>query len=447
MISSSRHEPGQPGFIQMREHPVRETRRFELRARDVDGHAQVAATGLPPFGDLLERLAHHLVGELHDEAGLFGHRDELIRRHDAARGMAPAHQCLDAGDAAGGDFDLRLIDEEQLVLLERAPQFGFELQPFHRARAHVFAVDDAAVAARGLRFVQREARGAQQLVAETAVVRKDRDADRAGHEEIAVPDEVRRGERGGDVGDGLLHVGVGLQVPDRDGEFVAREPRQRHGHRAIAFELEESAEAQRHGLQQRVTGAVADAVVDALELVEIDAQHGESLAGGGRFAACFFQQLQQVLPVRQLRQRIEERELADAVRGAMTLGHVTQHQQQAAAVVGHDARFETALDAVADAFEFHLGALVAHAAVIERVRDGARRVAADELRELLLVADAAGEERMIVGGAQPIDDAVVQVDHQQQVGQGVEHGALAPLALFELLHQSSAAHQVLHAMA
>ena len=54
---------------------------------------------------------------------------------------------------------------------------------------------------------------------------------------------------------------------------------------------------------------------------------------------------------------------------------------------------------------------------------------------------------MIVGGAEPVDDAVVQVDHQQQVGQGVEHGALAAFALFELLHQPSAAHQVLHAMA
>ena len=74
-------------------------------------------------------------------------------------------------------------------------------------------------------------------------------------------------------------------------------------------------------------------------------------------------------------------------------------------------------------------------------------IAADELGELLLVADAAGEEWMIVGGAQPVDDAVVHVDDQQQVGQGVEHGALAAFALFELLHQPSAANQVLHAMA
>ena len=54
---------------------------------------------------------------------------------------------------------------------------------------------------------------------------------------------------------------------------------------------------------------------------------------------------------------------------------------------------------------------------------------------------------MVLDGAQAIDDAVGGVDDQQQVGQGIEHGALAAFAFFELLHQPSAAHQVLHAMA
>ena len=64
-----------------------------------------------------------------------------------------------------------------------------------------------------------------------------------------------------------------------------------------------------------------------------------------------------------------------------------------------------------------------------------------------LAALAAGEERMVVGGAEPVDDAAVHVNDQQQVGQGVQHGALPAFAFFELLHQASAAHQVLHAMA
>ena len=321
--------------------------------------------------------------------------------------MAPAHQRLDTGDAAGGQLDLRLVGEEQLVGIERAAQLGFEFEARHRARAHVFAVDDAAIAARGLGLVQREARGAQQFVGEAAMVGEQRDADGAGDEEIAVPDQERRGERRHDVVDGGLHVGIGLQVADGHREFIARQSRQRHGDRAVTLELEEGAEARGHGLQQRIAGAVADAVVDALELVEVDAHHGETLAGGGRLAARFLEQLQQVLAIRQLRQRIEERQLANAIGGAMPFGDVAQHQQQAALVVGHDARFEAPLDAFADAFEFHLGALVAHAAVVERMRDGARRIAAHQLGDLLLGLHAAIEEGMVVGGAQPVDDAVV----------------------------------------
>ena len=298
--------------------------------------------------------------------------------------MPPAHQRFDAGDAARGQLDLRLIGEEQLVGIERAAQLGFELQARHRAGAHVFAVDDAAIAARGLGLVQRQARGAQQFVGEAAVVREDRDADGAGDEEIAMPDQERRGERRHDVVDGVLHVGIGLQVADGHRELIAGEARQRHGDRAVALQLEEGAEARGHGLQQRVAGAVPDAVVDALELVEVDAHHREALAGGGRLAARFLQQLQQVLAIRQLRERIEERQLADAIGGAMPLGDVAQHQQQAAAVVGHDARFEAPLHALAHALEFHLGALVAHAAVVERVRDGARGVAAHQLGDFLL---------------------------------------------------------------
>ena len=245
----------------------------------------------------------------------------------------------------------------------------------------------------------------------------------------------------------LLHVGIGLQVTDRDRELIAREPRERHGHRAVAFELEERAEARGDGLQQRVARTVADAVVDALEVVDVDAHHREALAGGRGFAARLFEQLQQVLAVRQLRQRIEERQLADAIGGAVPFGHVAQHQQQAALVVGHDARFEAPFDAVAHAFEFDFGAVVAHAAVVERVRDRARRVAAHELGDLLLGLHAAVEEGMIFAAPSRSTMRSYSVDDEQQVGQGVEHRALPALALFELLHQPAAANQILHAVA
>jgi len=131
----------------------------------------------------------------------------------------------------------------------------------------------------------------------------------------------------------------------------------------------------------------------------------------------------------------------------MPFGHVAQHEQQAAAIVRHDARFEAPLDAFAHAFELDLGALVADAAVVERVGDGAGRVSGHQLGDLLIGLHAGAEEGMVVGRAKAVDDASLEVDDEQQVGQGVQHRALPAFALFELLHEPSAAHQVLHAVA
>ena len=77
----------------------------------------------------------------------------------------------------------------------------------------------------------------------------------------------------------------------------------------------------------------------------------------------------------------------------------------------------------------------------------ARGVAAHQVGDLLLGLERANQEGMVLDGTEPVDDAVTGIDHQQQVGQGVEHGALAAFAFFDFLHQPSAAHQVLHAMA
>ena len=54
---------------------------------------------------------------------------------------------------------------------------------------------------------------------------------------------------------------------------------------------------------------------------------------------------------------------------------------------------------------------------------------------------------MVLDVAEPVDDAILHVDDEQQVGQGVEHRALAAFALFELLHETAAANQVLNAVA
>ena len=91
-----------------------------------------------------------------------------------------------------------------------------------------------------------------------------------------------------------------------DGEFVAAEARQEG---ALAGLLQ----AARDLAQQRIADGVAEHVVDRLEAVEIDAEHGEALArrrrdldrGGDAFV--------ERRPVRQIGERIVVRQVLDAL--------------------------------------------------------------------------------------------------------------------------------------
>ena len=63
---------------------------------------------------------HDLLRHFADQAGGLQRRHELARRHQAARRVHPAHQRLDADDAAGGQVHLRLVVVDELALLQRA---------------------------------------------------------------------------------------------------------------------------------------------------------------------------------------------------------------------------------------------------------------------------------------------------------------------------------------
>ena len=70
----------------------------ELARRDVEEVRDVQALGLPG-GGLAAALLDHPAPERLDQARVLGGGDELQRRHQAALGILPAHERLDAGDA------------------------------------------------------------------------------------------------------------------------------------------------------------------------------------------------------------------------------------------------------------------------------------------------------------------------------------------------------------
>ena len=129
-VSSNLSIPGSTSqWREHRLHLVGEVGVEEVARGQVHGHRQAQAAAEEAVA-LLERLVHHAQGERHDQAGLLGERDERVRVDQAALGVLPAQQRLDRLDLAAAQVRLRLVVEDQLALLDRAPQLADQ----HHAR-------------------------------------------------------------------------------------------------------------------------------------------------------------------------------------------------------------------------------------------------------------------------------------------------------------------------
>src|SRR3546814_2985191 len=97
--------------------------------------------------------------------------------------MVPAQQRLGGDDRAVGKADLRLIDERELVALDRAAQIDLELRAIGKlVRERLAELFDPA-APMPLRLIHRRVGGAHQLGQRGAVARAQRDAHRRARSE------------------------------------------------------------------------------------------------------------------------------------------------------------------------------------------------------------------------------------------------------------------------
>ena len=90
-------------------------------------------------------------------------------------------------------------------------------------------------------------------------------------------------------------------VLEQDRELVAAEPR--HG----VAHAQRGAQARRDRLQHPVAGGVAERVVDRLEVVEVQEQHGERPAVVASAAERVFDAIAEQRPVREVGDRVVER--------------------------------------------------------------------------------------------------------------------------------------------
>ena len=132
-----------------------------------------------------------------------------------------------------------------------------------RRCSHVALEEDGAPATLRLGAIHREVRLANHVFEIDTVVGKQRDADAGAHLVVA-PAEIGRQCQRADhaLGDAARSLGV-AHVAQQHGEFVAAQARD-----GVAF-FRAGLEAMRDDRQQLIAGAVAERVVDALEVIEI----------------------------------------------------------------------------------------------------------------------------------------------------------------------------------
>ena len=189
--------------------------------------------------------------------------------------MAPAGEGLEADHLTVLEPHDRLVGDADLAAVDGPLEVAPDGQPVDGAVVHRRLEQLDAALAVGLGRVHGEVGVAEQLVGRGVRAAPDRDADAGPRVDLA-PFDQHRFVQG--VEDALGHLDDGgriRSVLQQDGELVATEPR-----RGVA-RAQATAQPVGDGTQQLVAGTVAEAVVDHLEVVEVDEGH----RGGGHVVA------------------------------------------------------------------------------------------------------------------------------------------------------------------
>ena len=198
----------------------------------------------------------------------------------------------------------RLIVGLEAAVADRLTQIELQASPRPGALVHAGLEEAVGPPSVALGAVEREVRILQQLVEVHPVTRGQRDAD-AGIGGDQMPHTVKRlPDRRMDFINELSGFRAVLDRGLNDGELVAAEPG-----RHIGF-LEATAQALGDALEQLIADRMAERVVDALELVDVDIEHRQLLAGPYRLER-LFQPLAEQDPVRQVGQPVVMRQMCD----------------------------------------------------------------------------------------------------------------------------------------
>ena len=178
--------------------------------------------------------------------------------------MAPPQQCLDVHHRASRQVDDRLVVQLELLVGERGLQLGLERRPLDRSDAHLGTEHAVAALAPSLDRIHDGVGVGDEIL---GLVAADSDAGAHLHAEVVAEDGEGPSQVLGDPGGDphrLRLVGLLEEHP----ELVATEA----GDGVLGTDAQQQALG--HTRQQHVTGVVTEAVVDDLEVVEVQEEHG-----------------------------------------------------------------------------------------------------------------------------------------------------------------------------
>jgi len=235
--------------------------------------------------------------------------------------VRPAHQRLEAGDASGRKVDQRLIIRPQHVVLDRVAQIDLDLAAALGASVHSGFEKAEGAAGIVLGSGQRHVGVLQQLLGLVAIARRHRDADAgAGHDGMAVK-QKGIADRFEQPPAQQHRVFRPSQPALDDREFIGVET----GKRILL--AQRRSKALGDGAQQLVAGAVAERIVDRLEIIETEHQHRDLVCAAPGVLQNLVHALTQQIAVRQPGQGVVLRHEGEPRVGAFALGNIHQRQQ------------------------------------------------------------------------------------------------------------------------
>jgi hypothetical protein len=248
-----------------------EARLDEFDAAEVHAQLQLGPAFLLPLADLADGFEKRPQAQAPHATGFGRQRDDVGDRIAREERIAATQQGFDRGRRAGGGVDARLVFERERAILDGATQLRVFQVATVRAGVHAGGVEPIAAAALLLGAIQREIGLGEQPLEFAAVLRADTDADAGADVHLVVVHLERAAQR--------LDQRLGHGAPDFGRTGIG------HQHRELvaAQACDEvgiahgAAHALRGLLQQRIAERMAEAIVDFLEVVQIQQQHQQQL--------------------------------------------------------------------------------------------------------------------------------------------------------------------------